>query len=278
MTDMKKTAVFAAAAAGLYTAALRGRTGHPGLQALRGWRYAHRGLHCPGVPENSMAAFRAALEHGFGIELDVHLLKDGTLAILHDHDLLRTTGLPGKIEELTAEDLPNCFLDGTQETIPTFRQVLELYQGRAPLIVELKSVGSNYADLAEAVCDMLADYPGDYCIESFDPRVVNWLRQHRPHILRGQLTENFVAGKGKLPLPVKIMLTHQLENFWIQPDFVAYKFADRKNIGNFLVRRLWGVQGVTWTIQNPQDLEAAEAEGYIPIFEGFLPEGRPPRD
>ena len=101
MTDMKKAAfITAAAVTGLYALAVRGRTGHPGLQALKGWRYAHRGLHGNGIPENSMAAFRAALEHGFGIELDVHLLKDGTLAIMHDHDLKRTTGLEGKIEDL----------------------------------------------------------------------------------------------------------------------------------------------------------------------------------
>ncbi len=271
-TDMHKIAIFAAVAAGLYTLAVRGRTGHPGLQALRGWRYAHRGLHGDGIPENSMAAFRAALEHGFGIELDVHLLKDGTLAILHDHDLQRTTGLPGKIEELTGEDLSRCFLEGTEQTIPTFRQVLDLYAGKAPLIVELKAMGDNFAALTRAACDMLAGYDGVYCVESFDPRVVNWLRRNRPEVIRGQLTENFVAGKGKLPMPVKIMLTAQLENFLIRPDFIAFKFADRKNVGNFLARKLWGVQGVTWTVKTPQDLKTAEEEGYLPIFEGFLPQ------
>lgn len=275
MTDMKKAALITAAAVtGLYALAVRGRTGHPGLQALKGWRYAHRGLHGNGIPENSMAAFRAALEHSFGIELDVHLLKDGTLAIMHDHDLKRTTGLEGKIEDLTARDLPNCFLEGTQETVPTFAQVLELYAGKAPLIVELKAVGSNYAALAEAACDMLKSYDGVYCLESFDPRVVNWLKNNRPHLIRGQLTENFIAGKGPLPMPIKIMLTTQLENFVIQPDFVAFKYIDRKNPGNFLVRRLWGIQGVTWTVKTLEDLATAEKEGYIPIFEGFVPDGK----
>ena len=275
MTDMKKAALITAAAVtGLYALAVRGRTGHPGLQALKGWRYAHRGLHSEGIPENSMAAFRAALKHGFGIELDVHLLKDGTLAILHDHDLKRTTGIDGKIEDLTAEDLPNCFLEGTRETIPTFAQVLELYAGKAPLIGELKAIGDNYAALTEAACDMLANYEGVYCLESFDPRVVNWLKNNRPHLIRGQLTENFVTGKGPLPMPIKIMLTTQLENFLIQPDFVAFKYIDRKNPGNFLVRKLWGIPGVTWTIKTPEALALAEKEGYIPIFEGFVPDGK----
>ena len=119
----------------LHVFCLRGRKQHVGLEALRPWAYAHRGLHDPSKPENSMAAFRAALEKGYGIELDVHLLKDGTLAILHDSDLKRVTGREGILEELTAEDLPAIHLAGTQETIPTLGQVLDLYAGQAPLII-----------------------------------------------------------------------------------------------------------------------------------------------
>ena len=75
----------------LFLLSLKGRTGHKNLAALRGWNYAHRGLHSEGIPENSMAAFKAALDHGYGIELDVHLLKDGNLAVIHDSLLNRTT-------------------------------------------------------------------------------------------------------------------------------------------------------------------------------------------
>jgi len=122
----------AVALGGLYVLSTQGRTGHPGLSALQGWNYAHRGLHDAEKPENSMAAFRAALENGYGIELDIHLIKDGNLAVIHDTSLLRTTGRDGKITDLTTEDLANYHLNGTQETIPTFRQVLELFAGKAP--------------------------------------------------------------------------------------------------------------------------------------------------
>lgn len=260
-----------AAAGGLYALSVRGRKGHPGLAELRKWSYAHRGLHGNGIPENSMAAFRAALEHGYGIELDIHLLKDGSLAVMHDHALQRTTGLPGTIEELTAGDLPKCFLDGTDETIPLFSDVLALYAGQAPLIVELKATADNYAALTEAVCNMLESYEGAYCIESFDPRCVGWLEKNRPDLIRGQLTEDFVAGKGPLSMPIKLMLTLQLENFLTKPDFVAYKYADRNNLGNFLVRKLWGIQGVSWTLKSQEEYDIAVKEGYIPIFEGFCP-------
>ena len=256
----------------LYFLAVQGRRDHPGLQDLRGWNYAHRGLHDEDKPENSMAAFRSALEKGYGIELDVHLLKDGNLAVFHDYMLERMTGAAGKIEELTTGQLKDYCLEGTQETIPTFQQVLDLYQGKAPLIVELKSDGDNYAQLAHMACNMLEDYSGVYCLESFDPRCIGWLRQNRPHLIRGQLTENFFASKtSTLPWYVKLAMTYQLLNFMVQPDFVAYKYRDRKKLGNFLVRRAWGVQGVAWTLKTPQEHESAVQEGWIPIFEDYEP-------
>lgn len=255
----------------LYVLAVSGRKGHPGLKDLQGWSYAHRGLHDLRRPENSMIAFRAALNEGYGIELDIHLLKDGNLAVIHDHSLLRTAGVDIAIEELTTQDLANYRLEDTGETIPTFRQVLELFDGKAPLIVELKAINGNYGDLVDEAMRQLEGYSGAYCVESFDPRCVLYLKKHYPKVIRGQLTENFLAGKGKLPWVIKFLLTHQLGNFLLKPDFVAYKFADRKNIGNFLVRKLWGVQGVTWTLKNRDDHDTAIKEGWIPIFEDYQP-------
>lgn len=255
----------------LYALSVMGRRGHGDLAALREWKYAHRGLHDENLPENSMAAFRAALDNGYGIELDLHLLRDGNLAVMHDSALKRTTGAGGIIEDLTTEELVNYRLNGTEETIPTFRQVLDLYAGKAPLIIELKPVGGNHAALTEKTVQMLEGYKGLYCIESFDPRVLYWLKKNRPEICRGQLTENHFASAGKLSGFLKFVLTHQLENFVTMPDFVAYKFADRKTIGNFLVRKLWGIQGVTWTLKTRDEYDTAVKEGWIPIFEDFKP-------
>ena len=256
----------------LYVLAVRGKKGHPGLEKLRGWNYAHRGLHDETRPENSMAAFRAALEKGYGIELDIHILKDGNLAVCHDHSLKRTAGADVMIEDLTTEDLENYRLEGTHEKIPTFREVLDLYDGKAPLIVELKAIGDNPAKLTEATCKMLDSYKGAYCLESFDPRCIHWLKKNRPDLCRGQLTENFFKSKtSKLPWYLKLVMSKQLLNFLTVPHFVAYKYRDRKNLGNFLVRKLWGTQGVTWTLTSPQEHETALKEGWIPIFENYNP-------
>ena len=241
------------------------------MKDLKRWCYAHRGLHGEGRPENSMAAFRAALEGGYGIELDVHLLADGELAVIHDSLLERTTGLPGRIEDRTVEDLKSCCLEGTDETIPTLRQVLELFDGKAPIIVELKAEGGNHARLTETACHMLADYKGLYCMESFDPRCIAWLRKNRPEIIRGQLAENYFRSKNKLPLYLKFLLTNHLVNAVTRPDFVAYRFSDRRTTwSNFLC--MIYIAGVSWTIKSQEEFDSAVRGGWIPIFEGFCPD------
>ena len=262
------TAVFATAGLG----ALRGRSNHPGMKELKGWSYAHRGLHKEGVPENSMAAFRAAVDKGYGVELDIHLMKDGNLAVIHDASLKRTAGADVQIEDLTAEELENYRLEGTEEKIPLFKDVMALFEGKAPRIVELKPMNNNHAALAEAACDLMKDYQGVYCMESFDPRCVQWLKKNRQEIIRGQLTENFVAHDQKLHPAIRFVLTHNLLNFTTMPDFVAYKFADRKDsFTTALCRRVWDLQGVTWTLKTQEEYDIAVREGWLPIFEGFEP-------
>ena len=256
----------------LYLLCIRCRSGHPGLKDLQGWAYAHRGLHGNGVPENSMAAFKAALDHGYGIELDVHLLKDGNLAVIHDSLLNRTTGCGGRIEDLTTAQLKDYRLEGTEETIPEFMDLLMLYNGKAPMIIELKSEGGNHAALCEAVCNMLESYKGVFCIESFDPRCVAWLKKNRPDIIRGFLSSNFLKTKSDLPKYLQFALTHCLTNVMCVPDFVAYRFDHRNDsISNKLCLKLWKAQGVSWTIRTKADYDTAVAEGLLPIFEYFEP-------
>ena len=264
--------IFAGAVAlgGLYVLSTQGRTGHPGLTQLQGWKYAHRGLHDAQKPENSMAAFRAALENGYGIELDIHLLKDGNLAVMHDRSLLRTTGQEGLITDLTTEDLTSYRLGGTGETIPTFRQVVELFAGKAPLIIELKA-DDNAEALVDTAVKAMEGYDGPYCMESFDPRCVYLLKKKYPHILRGQLTEDYFRSKSKLPAPLKWALKNHALNFLTMPDFVAYNCKDLDSLSNTLVRKFWGVAGVAWTLQTQEEFDKATADGWIPIFENFKP-------
>ena len=250
---------------------VKGRTGHPGLKALRNWNYAHRGLHGEGIPENSMAAFTAAKDAGYGMELDVHLMKDGNLAVIHDSSLKRTADADILIENLTVCDLNEYRLEGTQEKIPLFSKVLEMVDGKVPLIVELKSHENNYAELCRTTCDLLGQYSGDYCVESFDPRCILWLRKNRKNVIRGQLSQNYLRTTVKLPWIMKFCLQFNLYNCVTKPDFIAFDFSARKNFSNFLCRKLWGMQGVAWTLRNREDYDSACKEGWLPIFENFKP-------
>ena len=256
----------------VYLLLIRCRRGHKGLSQLQGWCFAHRGLHGPDAPENSMLAFQRAIDAGYGVELDVHLLADGGLAVMHDFTLRRTTGKDGYLKELTTPQLSEHFLAGTDQTIPEFTEVLKLFDGKVPLIIELKYVGNNYKKLCENVCKALEGYKGVYCMECFDPRSVRWLRKNRPDIIRGQLVENYLKTKPiTLPIIVRFALGNLLSNFLTVPDFVACRYQDRNDLSTRLCSKFWGVQSVTWTIKNPEQLETSLKENRIPIFEDFCP-------
>lgn len=261
--------------AALYPLSLRCRRDHPAWETLSRFRYAHRGLHDSGagIPENSLAAFRRAVDRGFGAELDVHLTADGRLAVIHDGSLLRTAGADLPVWQLTAAELEGYRLEGTDEPIPLLEEVLPLFAGRTPLIVELKVDGGNTDALCAATCALLDQYPDlDYCIESFHPQAVRWLAQHRPDICRGQLSQHFTGeeGTGLGPL-ADFAMTHLLSDFLTVPDFIAYDHTARTTPSLALARKLWQVREVSWTVRSPQALAQCEADGRLVIFEGFIP-------
>lgn len=248
------------------------RNGHKDWEILRQYHYAHRGLHGEGVPENSMEAFRKAVEHGFGAELDVHLMKDGNLAVIHDSSLKRTAKADVFVEDLTKEELTAYTLENG-ERIPLLEEVLELFCGKTPLIVELKAERGNHNALSEAVAKVLDAYEGDFCIESFDPRVVRWFKKNRPQVCRGQLSYNFLKSKkNNLPFWQRFMMSKLWVNCMGYPDFVAYGFFDRNDISLRFCRDVQKMQIVYWTIRNRRGLDEAIRLGGICIFEGFLPE------
>lgn len=244
---------------------------------FRGWRYAHRGYHDkPRIPENSIPAFKRAVQHGFGAELDVHLMKDGHLAVIHDASLLRTAGIDVQIEDLTAAELSQYKLEGSEYHIPLLEEVLPIFSGKAPLIVELKAERGNAEALAAAACKLLDKHRSvTYCMESFDPRCLAWLWQNRPDVVRGQLSENFSRhGDGQnLPGVVRWALSNLLLNCRTRPDFIAYRFEDRKCLSLRLCRALYGAQEFSWTIRSKEVMDTAEADGALVIFEQFDPRG-----
>ena len=275
MTALLTAAAVLAALLILWCLLLLPRRNHPGWEKLAGVRYAHRGLHerAAGRPENALSAFRAAVERGYGAELDVHLMADGALAVVHDSNLLRVCGREGTVEDLTAADLAGYPLLGSGEAIPLLEDVLALFAGKTPLIIELKAERGNAAALTDAVMDRLRSWRGTYCVESFHPAVLRRLRKKYPQVIRGQLSENFLrrGQDAALPRPVRAVLTLLLTTCFTRPDFIAYNHLDRACPSLRLMKGLYGVHEVGCTIRDPAALEALEREGVTPIFEGFLP-------
>lgn len=260
---------------GIYALLIRPRTDkHEEMEPLLKVDYAHRGFHdvAAGIPENSLAAFKRALDNGFGMELDVHLTKDGHLAVVHDSDLTRVTGQSGDVESLTMAELKQYRLGGTDEQIPEFTEVLNLIDGKAPLVVEIKVANGNYQEVTAAACRILDEYEGLFCVESFDPRSIAWLRKNRPDYIRGQLlTYLRKNGETDYSPALDFVLRNLLTNCWTRPDFIAYHIAERNNFSLRRCRQLYQVCQFDWTVRSPEDYKMVKRDGSIPIFEGFDP-------
>ena len=236
--------------------------------------YAHRGLHAihAGIPENSLRAFRLAVNNGYGAELDVRMSHDGRLVIMHDESLKRTTGANANISGVTEQVLGQLTLEGTREKVPYLEDVLPLFDGKTPLLIEIKTENGNHVELTRKVVNLLKQYPSlDYMIESFDPRVLMWLRKHRPDIIRGQLGENLFKSDSCPPVGflTKFALSNLMGNFLAKPDFVAYKYEDRDDLAPGLCRKLWGPQFFWWVVRSQEVADELKDQGDKIIFEGF---------
>ena len=235
--------------------------------------YAHRGLHArhAEIPENSLRAFRLAANNSFGAELDVRMSRDGRLVIMHDESLKRTTGANANVSGVTAQVLGQLNLEGTREKVPYLEDVLPLFDGKTPLLIELKPENGNHEELTRKVTNLLKQYPSlDYMIESFDPRVLMWLRKHRPDIIRGQLSQNFFKDETCTLNPfLRFLMSNMMGNFLTRPDFIAYKIEDRNDLAPGLCRKLWGPQFIWWVVKSQEEADELLEQGDKIIFEGF---------
>ena len=244
--------------------------GFPG--SLSRFHYAHRGLHAiaAGIPENSVRAYRLAANNGYGAELDVHLSHDGRLVIMHDESLKRTTGANADICTVTSQVINQLTLEGTKEKVPYLEDVLPLFAGKTPLLIEIKTCKDNYEELTRKVVELLRQYPDvEFFMESFDPRVLRWLKKNCPDIIRGQLACNFFKEPKDLNWFQQFFLTNLMANFLTKPDFIAYKYEDRDCLAPCLCKKLWGPQMYYWVVGSQEQADELTEKGDGIIFEGF---------
>ncbi len=226
---------------------------------------AHRGLHNDEFPENSLGAFQNAVDNGYPVELDVHIIADGTLVVFHDNSLSRVTGKDGYIKNLTKNDLTNYSLMGSKYTIPTFDEVLNLIGGKVPILIEVKNT-NKVGELETKLLETLRAYNGEYAIESFNPYVLEWFKNNAPDIWRGQLAGYF---KGeKLAFIKKFALKRMLLNKMAKPDFIAYEAS---HLPNRFVRKYKTLPLIAWTVRSQEEYLRVVKYSDNVIFENFEP-------
>lgn len=235
--------------------------------------YAHRGFHNDtDAPENSIAAFRRAVSQGMHSEIDVHMIADGTLAVFHDDTLHRMTGARGYIADYDIINLRKLRLAGTDEVIPTFDEVLEVYEDSGlSLLIELKVDRGNQRKLCEAVAKRLRQYSGSYAVQSFYPRAILEYRKLMPGDVVGQLSKNYFNRDDGAAKVQAAKTGNLLYNLIVRPDFVAYKFKDKQSRALHRAIKRKNLTKLAWTIRTPGAYETAVEAGCIPIFEGFDP-------
>jgi glycerophosphoryl diester phosphodiesterase len=231
---------------------------------------AHRGLWSPGgAPENSLAAFEAACEAGYGIELDVQLSSDGEAMVFHDTDLKRMTGAAGRLSDHTADDLGKMSLAGVDETIPTLADVLTLVGHRAMVLIEIKSPYGEVGPLEQRVHEVLIDHNGPTAVIGFNPYSHAWFADRHPKVLRGLDSDRYAGGEARRLAPELRRSYANLEHVALaRPHFLALGL-DLLPSGKADRLRAEGMPVVAWTIRSPADWEAVKEHCDNLIFEGW---------
>ena len=215
---------------------------------------AHRGLHQPAVPENSLAAFEAAIAANYPIELDVQLLADGHLAVFHDRSLKRLTGCKGRIASQRLHTLKRFRLCDTDQTIPSLAEALACIDGQVPVLIELKNE-KKVGPPEQALVKTLEGYRGEFAVQSFNPRSLHWLRRQAPTIVRGQLARR----------PQPFLRSNLLLTWASAPHFISYNVNALPNLPTTLARRHFNLPLLAWTVRSQADCDRAiqYADNYI---------------
>lgn len=230
--------------------------------------FAHRGLHNDhsDAPENSLEAFRRAVNSGFGIEMDLQRTKDNHIIVFHDDTLTRVCGVDKDPKDLTLAQIRQYHLYDSDQRIPLFSEVLELVNGRVPLLIEFKPKRIDNT-LCEKAAEILDHYEGPYCIESFNPFTLWWFRRNRPAVIRGQLVTDFIQYNEIVPMYLLVLLQTLAYNYFTRPDFISLDMHCRSWTYNRLVTR--NLTQFGWTFRS-----AAEIEAYKDKYDYFIFEQR----
>ena len=228
---------------------------------------AHRGFHDETAPENSLKAFKNAIEHDYSIELDVHPLEDGTPIVFHDETLKRLTGEDGYITKVkNVEELKKFNLLNTKEKIPTLQEALDLINGQTPVFIEIKDQNIN-STFEKNIYEVVKNYKGEFAVMSFNPYSLKWFKQNAPEIIRGQLSCLFK--NEKLSFFKKFALKRMFLNKTVsQPQFIAYKYDE---VPNKYIKKYKDLPLLVWCVPSQQEYMKVAKHCDNIFFENFEP-------
>lgn len=226
------------------------------LNDLKGLYIAHRGIQNDSTIENTLPAFKLALNQNVPIELDVHILKDGNIIVYHDNNLKRLMKLNKKISDYTYNELKKLTFPNTDIYIPLLEEVLELINGKVMVVIEIKTSGVYYKDYCKKIVSVLERYSGDFVIQSFDIRIVRWFLFNTDYITglliikRKRSFYDWVMRKG--------IVVDKLAPHFVSVD---YQIVSKKFVQKFRKEK----PVLVWTIRNIEILDKVKklADSYL---------------
>ncbi len=225
---------------------------------------AHRGLHKNKmIPENSMLAFKAAIEKNYAIEFDINITKDNQIVVFHDDDLNRLCNKKENIEDVSYDFLKDLNLYESNEKIPLLKELLDEVAGKIPLIIEIKK-HKNIGLLENILLEMLKEYKGEYFICSFEKDILLWLEKNKPKEIRGLIFES---------LPIKFKKYEKIaflyKYFKSKADFISLedKLID-SSIYDFCKKKELDI--LVWTIKDKKSFQNIDKKVSAVIFENFI--------
>lgn len=238
-----------------------------GLNWLMEKPVCHRGLHGNGIPENSISAFKNAIDHNFNIELDVQLTKDKKLIVFHDYNLKRLFGIKKSISSTTFDEIRKLKLPGTNEQIPTFEEVLDFVDNQTGILCEIKGLNPYYHGIEATADNQTKNYSGRLAFQSFNFEAVKYLKQHSDFNC-GQLASWRFGNKERSFMLNYFGKLKVIKNS--EPDFIAYdvrslnpKFKENTYLKSYIGK----LPILLWTVNSEEKIKIAEEFSANIIFE-----------
>lgn len=231
------------------------------MQWLLNKPIAHRGLHTDKLCENSLGAFENAIEKNYAIELDVEFTKDEKLIVFHDENSFRLTNKSFEVRATPYEELKKLKLLQTQERIPLLSEVLNLVQGRVPLVIELKNRDFD-AKMQQQLALLLDSYKAEVSLTSFNYQSIKWFKEHRPNLLRGLN----VGDIKKYNIYDFLTFLYQFDR--CEPNFVAIEY---ELLNTMIAKycRFLKIPLLCWTINSQEKKERALKKVQNIMFESI---------